>query len=58
MNVYNKFYKAIEIRINPTFDKIEGIIDYYPKLATPIILGLVLAFPAWCALGQFVNIRK
>ena len=58
MNKYDKFYKAVSIRIDPTFDKIESFCDKHPKLALPICFGLAAAFPAWCALANFVHSRR
>lgn len=58
MNIYENFHKAVSIRIGPTFDCIEDVVERYPKLAPPIAIVLIAGLPAWCALAQFVNSRR
>jgi len=58
MNIYDKFHKAVSMRINPTFDRIETLVDKHPKLTVPVNATLIAAFPAWCVLAAFVNARR
>jgi len=58
MNIYDKFHKAVEIRIGPTFDVIEKVCDRYPRLYPPVNTALFLGLPAWLALAIFVNARR
>lgn len=58
MNIYDKFHKAVKVRIGPAFDSIERVQDKHPKLILPINVALVAALPAWCMLAAFVNARR